>query len=158
VINRNESIRASVLDRLIDMEPELSGEPVQYRLITFTQVRAAVIRDIENLLNAKNFYSDLPAAFPQINKSVLVYGLTDYTSMSPRNQSVRLKLRQEIERVISVFEPRLRDVSVRIDDSGGNERNLRFKINGVLVVEPLKEPITFDTLFDINRCEYSIFK
>ena len=32
-----------------------------------------------------------------------------------------------------------------------NERNLRFRITGLLVVDPVAEPVTFDTYFDISR-------
>ena len=49
-----QNIQASLLDRLIDNEPGTSHEPVQYRLTTFRQVKGAVGRDLENLINTKN--------------------------------------------------------------------------------------------------------
>jgi type VI secretion system protein ImpF len=35
-------------------------------------------------------------------------------------------------------------------------KSLRFRVTALLVVEPVTEPVTFDTYFDINRGEYSI--
>ena len=49
-----QNIQASLLDRLIDNEPGISHEPVQYRLTTFRHVKRGVGRDLENLLITKN--------------------------------------------------------------------------------------------------------
>ena len=151
-----QNIQASILDRLIDNEPGVSREPVQYRLTTFRQAKAAVERDLENLLNTKNFLSHLASGYRELNGSLFTYGLPDFTSANPKSQSVRQKLRQELETAIGRFEPRLRNVGVRIEDSDKNERNMRFKITALLVVDPLTEPVSFDTILDLNRCEYSI--
>ena len=72
---KQESIQASILDRLIDREPQLSRESVQYRLLNFGQVKAGVIRDLENLLNTKSQILPVPAAYKEVNDSVFVYGL-----------------------------------------------------------------------------------
>jgi type VI secretion system protein ImpF len=151
-------IQASLLDRLIDNEPGTSHEPVQYRLTTFRQVKGAVGRDLENLLNTKNYVSSHCSEYQQLNNSVLTYGMPDFTSANPKSPAVRHKLRQELEKAIAQFEPRLRNVTVRVEDSGTDERNLRFKINALLFLDPAAEPVTFDTFFDVNRCEYSIPK
>jgi len=71
---------------------------------------------------------------------------------------VRQQLRQQIEKVISRFEPRLRNVKVSLESSTKSERNLRFRINALLFVDPVAEPVTFDSYFDVNRGEYLIAK
>jgi len=158
-MNKNqESIQASLLDRLIDLEPGISREPVQYRLANFGQVKASVVRDLENLLNTKKFVSSLASAYKELNNSLFVYGLPDFTSHNPKSPSVRHQLRQEIEKAVTRFEPRLRNVTVRIETQTQDDRNLRFKITGLLIVDPVAEPVTFDTYFDVNRGEYSIPK
>jgi type VI secretion system protein ImpF len=115
-------------------------------------------RDLENLLNTKNYVSSLCSEYQELNSSLFVYGLPDFTSTNPKSPSVRLKLRQELEKAIAQFEPRLRNVTVRVEEHGTGERNLRFKINALLYMDPVAEPVTFDTFFDVNRCEYSIPK
>jgi len=156
--DKRQDIQASILDRLIDNEPDLSREPVQHRLATFNQVKASVGRDLENLLNTKNYASSLCSDSQELNSSLFVYALPDFTSPNSKSPSVRIQLRRELEKAIARFEPRLRNVSVRIDDSDKNERNLRFKIKALLVIDPVAEPVTFDTFFDVNRCEYSVAK
>jgi type VI secretion system protein ImpF len=132
--NRQE-IRASILDRLVDYDPGVSHEPVQYRLISIGQIKASVVRDLENLLNTRRYIVPVPPAYKEVNNSFLVYGLRDFTSQDPRSQSVKQQLRQDVEKSISRFEPRLRNVIVHLETPTRNERNLRFRISGLLVVE-----------------------
>ena len=148
----------SILDRLIDTEPGVSHEPVQRRFATIDQVRGAVVRDLENLLNTRKSIHAVPETDGQVAASLFTFGVRDFISYSPRSPSVRQQIRQEIERVIVLFEPRLRNVSVRLDVSSGNERTLRFRISALLVVDPVTAPVTFDTCFDINRGDYFIPK
>ena len=158
-MNENQqNIQASILDRLIDLEPGVSREPVQYRLLTIGRAKASVVRDLENLLNTKRSVLAPPAAFREVNNSVFVYGLQDFTSQNPRSPMVRQQLRQQIERIISRFEPRLKNVKVNLEMAAQNERNLRFRITAMLVAEPLAEPVVFDTFFDVGRGEYVIAK
>ncbi len=153
----HENLQASILDRLIDNEPEVFFEPVQFRLLDMRQIKARVIRDLENLLNTRRLADPPDAEFTELNRSVLIYGLKDYISLSPRSASVRKILRQDIERSIGRFEPRLKNVKVQLEaDQKGH--SLRFRINAMLVIEPEKEPVQFDTFFDINRSEYMISK
>lgn len=151
-------LQTSLLDRLMDREPGVSHEPVQSRYATISQIRDSVIRDLENLLNTRRNIIEAPEAYEQVNTSVYTYGLRDFTSLSPRSPSVRLQIRQEIERTIALFEPRLRSVSIRIDGAETIDRSLRFRISALLVADPVTEPITFDTYLDINRGEFVVVK
>ena len=158
-MNQNQqNLQAALLDRLIDEEPGLSIESVQYRLLGIGQIKAAVIRDLENLLNARRNILVPPDAFEELNKSVFVYGLQDYTAQNPRSPTAKQQLRLDVERTIARFEPRLRNVTVHLEAPGPNERILRFRISAMLVIDPVAEPVTFDTYFDVNRGEYTISK
>jgi len=151
------AIQTSILDRLIDDEPDNSHEPDQERFL-IGQIKDTVARDLENLLNARRHILAPPVSYREVNNSLFVYGLPDYTSRNPGNVSVRSQLRLEIEKTISRFEPRLRNVAVHIDSRTANTRDLGFRITAVLVVNPITEPVTFDTSFDLNRSKYSIKK
>jgi len=152
------NIQASVLDRLIDQEPQVSSEPVQYRFLSVGQAKALVVRDLENLLNTKRTVWVPPLSYREVTNSLFVYGLQDFTAQSPRSPVARQQLRRHIEGVISRFEPRLRNVKVTLETSAQSDRNLRFRISALLVVDPVSEPVTFDTFFDVSRGEYLITK
>lgn len=151
----NENIIPSILDRLIDNDPDLSKETAQDRYLDIRQIKAQVVHDLENLLNTRRHIFDPPDEFREVNESLFTYGVTDFTSQNPGNISVRKAVKQDMEKVISRFEPRLKNVSIVVEgDSMIN--SLRFRINAMLVVEPESEPVSFDTFFDVNRGEYTV--
>lgn len=157
-MNEPTILQLSLLDRLIDREPGVSHEPVQSRYATIKQIRDSVIRDLDNLLNTRRCIFEVPESCAQVHASLCTYGLKDFMSHNPRSPSIRLQIRQEVERTIALFEPRLRNVSVRIDGAETIDRSLRFRISALLVADPITEPITFDTYLDINRGEFFIAK
>lgn len=152
------NVQQSVLDRLIDREPGTSLEPVQRRTVSVAQVKAGVVRDLENLLNTKRIIIDPPESFVELENSLYRYGLSDFTSHNPKSPSVRQNLRQEIEKTVALCEPRLKSVAVQFEIGSKLDRLIRFRIVGLLVVDPISEPVTFDTYFDVNKGEYVISK
>lgn len=158
-MNDNHSnIQSSLLDRLIDREPEVTRESVQQRLVTFRQVKESVVRDMESLLNTRRQIFPVPPEYTEVNNSVFVYGLPDFSSLDPRSPAIRQMLRRDIEQTISKFERRLKNIKVQIETSVQNDRKIRFRISALLIIEPFSEPVTFDTYLDINRSEYVVSK
>ncbi len=152
----SQSVQASILDRLIDRAPDVTQEPVQQ--YTVAHIKESVARDLENLLNSRRNILRVPAGFREVNSSLFIYGLPDFTSKNPANVSVRSQLRLEIEKTVSLFEPRLKNVVVHLDRTARSARDMHFRISAVLAVYPVSEPVVFDTAFDLNRSRYSILK
>ena len=150
-------IQASILDRLIDQEPKVTHEPAQEGF-SIRQIKDSVSRDLENLLNTRRNILVPPASCQEVNSSLFVYGLPDFTSKNPGNVSVRAQLRMEIEKTLARFEPRLKNITVHIDSPAGSNRDLKFRITGILVVDPISEPVAFDTNYDLTRSKYTITK
>jgi type VI secretion system protein ImpF len=146
----------SLLDRLIDYEPGVSREPVQKRLADYRQMMASVRRDLENLLNTKNFVSSLAAEYKELQNSLFTYGLPDFTAENPGSPFVRARLREEVEKAIQKFEPRLTNVMVLDGQGPEGAGALGFRVTGLLMLDPMPEPVTFDTQCDINRGEFTI--
>lgn len=157
MIDKNLNAQLSILDRLLDYDPKVASEPVQDRF-SVRQIKDAVIRDLENLLNTRRQILVPSPEYREVISSLYLYGLQDFTMKNPASPMVKQKLRQVIERTISCFEPRLKNVNVQIEASGQNARNLRFRITAMLVMDPITEPVIFDTYFDVSRGEYKIRK
>ena len=151
-----ENLQISVLDRLVDDNPGLSSEPVRLRLMGLREIKASVVRDLENLLNTRRIIHMPGSEYREVTRSLYVYGLRDFSSENPKSPFTKRKICREIEKTIARFEPRLKNIRVHIDNPTEAERTLSFKITGILVVEPLSEPVSFDTYFDVNRGEYVI--
>lgn len=143
----------SVLDRLIDPQSAGTARRPGYGP---TQAADAIRRDLEDLLNTRQSYPDLPEDFTELRRSVLGYGLPDLTSISAVTPQQRDDIGRLLESVVATFEPRLKDVrATLLTDAEGGERTVRFRIDARLDLEPAPEVI-FETVLDRNTGRYSI--
>lgn len=150
-------ILPSVLDRLLDDAPDRLRESLHAHFQDVRQLKASVTRDLEALLNARQeLLTELPAEFIEVQRSLIVYGLPDFTNFTLRNLQHRNRIRQEIELAISRFEPRLERTRAFIETEQGNEQVLRFRIEAILRVDPAPEHVTFDALLQLNTHEYTV--
>lgn len=154
--SRTQRIDAPLLWRLIDREPGNIKEASRSSEISLDQYKRMVSRDLENLLNTKCSIQEVPETLREVNNSLFVYGLKDFTSKSPKSPSVRNELRNDIGRAIMLFEPRLKNITISIENDPNDSRTIKIRIAGFLVFEDISEPVTFDTYFDINRGEYRV--
>ena len=130
-------LQLSVLDRLLDDSTALPS---------LAQVRHSVRRDLECLLNTRRCWLPWPGDYRELKKSVLGYGLPDFTVMELSTQEGRQWLCDEVERTVIRFEPRLARVSVTMRDKElPLDRLLRLRIDAVLLVDPVPQPVAFDS-------------
>jgi len=155
--DRDPDIVPSVLDRLLDDQPDLTHEAVTYRIDDLRGLKRSVARDLEAMLNTRQeALEELPADLVEVRRSLIVYGLPDFTAFSLLGTRDRARIRRALEDIIAMFEPRLERVRVTLEDSQANERTLRFRVDGWLRVEPAPEPVTFDTLLQLNTRDYVV--
>jgi type VI secretion system protein ImpF len=148
-------VTLSVLDRLIDYEPEISREAPASRSKSLHQMKQSLRRDLELLLNTRQT-QELPADLKELNKSVAAYGLPDYSSANVKSPSDQNRMRRELEGLIETFEPRLSNVTVTLEPAREHERALHFRIDAQLMVDPAPEPVTFDTVLQLINGEYQV--
>ncbi len=151
-----ENVQASILDKLIDLEPTAQQAPVTVRMQSLRDIEASVVRDIENLLNTRRTIHPPPSTLHEVSNSLYMYGLRDFTNENPNSAQVLQKLRREIAQALTLFEPRLKNVVVHAEVKDNTRRDLHFRIAGTLVVKPLAEPIIFDIRVDHNKGEYLV--
>lgn len=143
-------VTPSVLDRLLDLDPKNSRDAATSRAESVRELKRAVQRDLENLLNARNPYSDLPAAFAEAGQSVITYGLPDFSSLNVVSSADQNRLRQLIESTIRTFEPRLTGITATLVPSSQTERSLCLRIDARLMMEPSPEPVSFDIVMPMQ--------
>jgi type VI secretion system protein ImpF len=142
----NRRLASSVLDRLLQSLPHDGGIQAWHTGADLSQLKAEVGRDLENLLNTRRRCVSLPPELAEVNKSLGVYGIPDFTGLNMSVLTERERARLEIERVIRRFEPRLKQVVVTLqDDVDPSDRRLRLRITAVLRTEPIPERVVFDS-------------
>lgn len=144
-MDRNQSITLSVLDRLLDDTPE----HVAPRPHTVADLRAAIRRDLENLLNTRRRVLGWPDDLTELADSILGYGCHDLLVENVATESRRREVVAQIEAAIRRWEPRFAHLAVTmVDNSDPADRTLRFRIEALIHADPAPEPMVFDSVVD----------
>ena len=151
------AVTASILDRLIDMNPKVDADPPANRSQSVRQLKASLRRDLEWLLNSRRNPDEVPETHEELYRSLYNYGLPDVTSRGINSPRDRQRLLRLVEQTIEIFEPRLMGTRVRaLESAGSGPRILRFQIEALLKMDPAPEQILFDTVLQLNSGEYQI--
>lgn len=136
----------SLLDRLIDDDPQQSLVSVKGFSILLKEIKVNIRRDLENLLNTRIYRQNNIEDLHELDKSLVNYGLPDFSQVQYGSEEHRDRFRNLVQQVIKKFEPRLQRVRVEISPAGEEyERTLYLKISAVLMVEPNPVPLIFDS-------------
>lgn len=142
----------SILDRLIDLDPQANEEPLWSRSHTVQSIRDSVGRDLEALLNTIHTRSDLVDQRGELAESVLTYGLPDFTASGMDGSDERTRLELSVEQAVRMFEPRLKQVTVTVHPlQSFKDRQLHMTIEAILHVEPLVEGVKFDAVVETSN-------
>lgn len=156
---RNEPdvlVTPSVLDRLIDLDPSRSQDGPKSRATSVRELKASVRRDIEWLLNTRCYLEDDETVPEETKRSVAFYGLPDFTGLSAKNHHEQKRLSKSLETALKYFEPRFLDLKVSLEPINNVDRQIKFRIEARLDIEPAPEPIAFDTVLQIGSGEFAI--
>lgn len=151
-------ITPSVLDRLLDFEPRSSQEAPKSRSRSLSELKLSVRRDLEWLLNTRCFVVDFDERLEEIKKSVVTYGLPDFTGISAKNHVEQKRLSDALETAIKTFEPRFLDLKVTLEPISNIDRLLKFRIEASLDIEPVPEPIVFDTVLQLGSGDFEVIE
>jgi type VI secretion system protein ImpF len=151
-------VTLSVFDRLIDRDPRnLMGEEAMTRAQSVREMKNAVRRDLEWLLNSRRVAVPPDEALAEVNRSVYVFGLSDFSGWSLSSNKDQIRLLRSVQQTIRIFEPRLTNVNiVPIESQTVATRTLRFRIDGMLVMDPAPEHVSFDTVLDLTNARYQL--
>ncbi len=108
-------ITPSVLDRLLDFEPKESKEAPKSRSKSLRELKLSVRRDLEWLLNTRCYPEEVDENLEEALKSVVFFGLPDFTGVSAKSHIEQKRLTQAMETAIKNFEPRFIDLKVTLE-------------------------------------------
>jgi len=155
-LDKEGPVTLSVLDRLIDSEPDHLQEPPLTRAQSLRDLRAALRRDLEWLFNTRCTIDEPPESMRELERSVYNYGISDTSSLSVRSPKDQEYLAKSIKNAITFFEPRMMAVKVTIEPATEEVHGLHFSIEGLLRMDPAPEPVFFDTVLEPSSGEYKV--
>ena len=145
------TITVSVLDRLIDLEPENRMENPLSRSQSVRLLKSAVRRDLEWLLNSRRICDPPDEGLKELNRSTYTYGLPDLSTLTMAATGDRNKLVRQILATINMFEPRLANVRlVLVETPDSAKKDVRLRGEAMLRMDPVPEPISFDTVIELK--------
>lgn len=148
-VDKKKKLRPSVLDRLFDNDPQnqIEHDPGHHQLLK--QLRDSVRRDLESLLNTRFYILDPSDDYPELDVSLLNYGLPDLATINIIDVEKRNRFTRKLEETLRVFEPRFKSVKISfLDNSDNTDRTLRFRIDAVIYADPLPEVVVFDSVLE----------
>lgn len=156
-IDRDQPLVVSILDRLLDADTATAVEPLKSRRQYLTDLRSALRRDLEDMLNTHQSCLTLPPDLSELNTSLINYGIPHFLGLQVASDAAREQFRAEIEALLRHFEPRFKRVSVTLNEASENlDRTLRFRIDALIYAEPDLEPISFDSMIEPVRRRFSV--
>ena len=135
----------SLLDRLIDDEGDRRSDGAP----SFAQLRDGLRRDLEDLLNTRRRFLRPPRELAELDRSLLNYGLSDFTNESLSSVSFRQDFSEEVEQLLRRLEPRISVHEVQfLDNADPLDRRLRFRIVGSVQLGGERQSLSFDSYVD----------
>ncbi len=146
-IRPDQLLIPSLLDRLLDDEPDAMQELSRSRSQRLADLKVSVRRDLEYLLNTRVCLREIPEDCEEVKTSVLNFGIPDFSGVAMGSRKQQEILRARVEDVIKRFETRFKQVHVELilDADSKHQRTIRFRIDGILHAEPAPEPVAFDS-------------
>lgn len=139
--SQHDPARAGLLDRLTDSEPNVSEESRPLRTYSREQLIDSIIRELNRVFNTRCIIpkKDLKKR----ERTVLDYGVSDYTGMNTRALEDHQTLTRTIKDAITRYEPRLQQVKVSVDPTPPSERSLVVYVEGLVQYGTVREPVSF---------------
>ena len=154
-LTTKERLQPSLLDRLTDNNPEQKAESREARVMTESQLRECVRRDLSWLLNTTHMAA-VQELDPEseVSRSVVNFGICDLAGQTLSGVD-RVALERLIRESIWYFEPRLLRESVRLeiiaDDKRMGQNSLLFDIQAELWAQPVPVPLYLRTEIDLEN-------
>nr|WP_238350232.1 type VI secretion system baseplate subunit TssE [Pseudomonas sp. SWRI154] len=145
-------MQPSLLDRLTDDDPSNPKESADKRVLSLTQLKASVLRDLAWLLNTTSLLDADATLHTPAGTSVVNFGLPALAGNSASNIDVPA-LESLIHQAIATFEPRILRHTLRVRARATAEMNhnaLSFEIEGDLWAQPVPLRLMLQTDLDLE--------
>ncbi|NTV94552.1 MAG: type VI secretion system baseplate subunit TssE [Thiobacillus sp.] len=152
-----ERLNPSLLDRLIDNEPDKRTEVRDARSYSSSRLRESVLRDLNWLFNATQHDDAGLEDYPQVRRSVVNYGIPALSGRPAAALNLR-EVEQMLRRSIIDFEPRLLADTVRVKVETNEDRFTRhnvvsFRIEAQMWAQPYPLDLLLRTELDMESGE-----
>lgn len=160
-VGARDTLQPALLDRLTDDDPRHKVEGRESRVISRSQLRAFVLRDLSWLFNTTNISTEVDfTGHPLAEQSTINYGLVPLSGKVISSLDVG-QLEQVIKQTIMRFEPRILPQTLTVRgltsvDPLEHHNVFSFEIAGSLWAQPYPLELLLKTDLDLESGEVHI--
>lgn len=160
-VGARDTLQPALLDRLTDNDPVRKVEGREDRVISRTQLRAFVLRDLTWLFNTTNLSAEVDfTGHPLAEQSTLNYGLVPLSGKLLSSLDLG-ELEEVMRQTIIHFEPRILPNTLTVrglpaSDALTHHNVFSFEISGTLWAQPYPLELLLKTDVDLESGEIRI--
>lgn len=152
-----QKITMPLMQRLIDEHPDEQHELGMSNFISLSALQDDIKENISALLNHRLELASLNDKFSELKKSILAYGMLDFTQPEFSWHKQQQLLCQHIKQVLNHFEPRLQKVRVTVVAASQKmSRSLQLRIVGEINLKPTVKTAAYETIFDAVNVAFDV--
>jgi type VI secretion system protein ImpF len=156
-----ERLQPSLLDRLVDDEPDKSQEAREQRVLSLQKLRQCVLRDLSWVLNCGSLESLVDLAdYSYAAHSVVNYGVRDLAGTTVAGANLAA-IERRLRQAILDFEPRILPDTLKIQVAASDKHMslnaITFTIEGDLWAQPLPLRLYIRTEIDLETGRAELF-
>ena len=136
-----------LFDRLVDEDADASTEVEARRFISFDELKESITKDLTLLLNTK--ISPFWVEYSKTMKIPFSYGINSTAPSSSETVFEIQELENRIRRVISNFEPRLKNIHIQILTMGVTPGKSDVQIDADVAAGNFRVPLTFSIVMEM---------
>ena len=156
LMKTEQQIVSSLLHRLVDEHPEFEHETDAHKYISLEALKKDIRENLEMILNTRLGYFDAPKGCDEIKRSILNYGIPDFTRQYYSLRQNQQELCNTIKATINHFESRLQQVKVTLSETDAEiNRSFFIRIESVINIKPEPKQAVFESNLDIVRYQFS---
>lgn len=139
-------------DRLIDHHPESEWDDNYESFLDYKSLIASIMREVSFILNTRRgarqaFYNEVEDDSVYFGLPAL-FGFNDFQSFDALSTTDRRKVTTLCEKSITMFEPRLKEVTVTVGAYNVQTQSLEITVSGLLRLENRLERVQFPVNID----------
>jgi len=155
--SERSQIRLSLLDQLLDDEPQNQREVPLDDVEKLRIIQLGIRRDLQDLLNTRFRCMAWPPDMEAMDDTLINYGIPDFTAASQNAAQESEFLLQAIRQAIDIFEPRLADVRISAQNNQEeHDRTFRFQIEATLLIEDSRHRVQFRSSVESTTGQFDI--
>lgn len=155
--DRDRRVLPSILDRLLDDDPDQPLDPPRSADQLHRALRDAIRRDVEAFFNTRRSAVPMLEEFEDLEGTILDYGVPDFVGKNLASPRRRQEFLRELEALLRRHEPRFKTLSVvPLGNADTAQRSLRFRIDAVVFAEPAPENLQFNSRLEPISRSFSV--